>query len=198
MILRQAMWIALFVGFTGALTATGRPQAQPAKEIPVVLEYVDVPSTLEHAISRAQVIVRARVVDAQLRTRMSPGSSHPTVNTAYTLETVEVLKGDLNLPLPTEVLREGGDLVTDKGTMRYVERGYPVFQLREEYLLFLFWNEYLGTFQTAFGPDAAFRITPDSRLHAVGRGLLSKQQSDRDARDVGRRIRGIVDARRNK
>jgi hypothetical protein len=59
-------------------------------------------------------------------------------------------------------------------------------------------KEHLGTFQTAFGPDAAFRITPDSRLHALGRGPLSKQQSYHDARDVGSRIREIVAARRDK
>lgn len=198
MILSPVVWIALFTGFTGAVTSAGGPQGQAPTEVAIVLDYVDVPSTLEHATSRAQVIVRARIADAQLRTRMRPGASVPEVNTVYKLDIVEVLKRDPQVPLPTEVLRAGGDLVTAKGTKRFVEEGFPVFQPKEEYLLFLFWNEYLGTFQMAFGPDAAFRITQDSRLHPLGRGPLSKQQSDHNARDVGSRIRQIDAATRNK
>jgi hypothetical protein len=124
-----------------------------------------VPTTLEDATSRAQVVVRARIAGAQLRERVRPGASVPDVRTAYKLDNVEVIKRDLQLPLPTEVLRAGGDRVTNQGTQRFVEEGFPVFQPKEEYLLFLFWNEYLGTYEMAFGPDAAFRITPDGRLH---------------------------------
>jgi hypothetical protein len=90
------------------------------------------------------------------------------------------------------VLRTGGDLVTDNGTDRYVEDAFPVFEPNQEYLLFLFWNSYLGAYEMAFGPDAAFQVGPDGGLHGLGHSFLSKQQADLPVAHIEILIREIV------
>jgi hypothetical protein len=182
--------------FLAAFTASGDSPQNIVREVPVIVDYVEAPKTLEDAIARADVIVRARILDAQFRTRRDVSVSG--VRTAYELDIVEVLKQDPQVPLPTEVLRTGGDLVTDKGTRRYVEEGFPLFQPKQEYLLFLFWNNYLGTYEMAFGPDAAFQVGPDGGLHGLGRSLLSKQEANLPAAHMGNVIREIVAKRGNK
>jgi len=184
------VWISLLAGFAAAVTAQGEAQRQPAEEMPLIVDYVNVPHTLQDAVSRAHVIVRARVSDPQVRTRTLGGGAVPdVVNTVFTLDVIDVLKQAVGMPAPTEVLREGGELVTEKGTRRVVEDGFPMFDAKEEYLLFLYWNDYLGIYQPAFGPDAAFQITPAGLLKSVGHGPLSKLESGRDAVEVGDRIR---------
>jgi len=182
--------IVLLVGVAAAGAAQGGAKRQAAEEVPMVVDYVNVPTTLEDAVSRAHAIVRARVSDPQVRARTVNESSIATVvNTVFRLNVVDVLKQPVGMPEPEEVLREGGELVTEKGTRRVVEDGFPMFDTNDEYLLFLFWNDYLGIYQPAFGPDAAFRITPDGLLKGLGQGPLSKLESGRDALDVEDRIR---------
>jgi hypothetical protein len=111
------------------------------------------------------------------------------VNTVFKLDVIEVLKQPVGMPAPTEVLRAGGEMLTEKGARRVVEEGFPMFDAREEYLLFLSWNDYLGIYQPAFGPDAAFRITPAGLLESLGEGPLSKLESGRDVLEVEDRIR---------
>jgi len=188
----QCVWIALVAAFAVAFGADAGAQRQPASEVPVVVDYVNLPSTLEDAVSRADVIVRARVSDPQVRTRTPGGSAVPNVvvvNTVFKLDVIDLLKRREGTPDPKEVMREGGELVTDKGARRFVEDAFPMFDTNEEYLLFLFWNDYLGTYQPAFGPDAAFRITPEGLLKGLGHGPLAKRESGRGALEVGDRIR---------
>jgi hypothetical protein len=114
------------------------------------------------------------------------------VRTAHKLEIIEVLKRSPELPPPSEVLRYGGDLVSASGTTRYVEEGFPAFEPRQEYLLFLYWNDVLKTYEMAFGPDAAFRLATDGRLEALGRGALAREQNQRDVREVEAQIRTLA------
>ena len=180
------------------LAAAGVSQQTSVKEVPLVVNYAVKPSTLERATAGAHAIVRARVVGSQFRDLREPGAPVPMVNTAYALNVVEVLKRDPHLPVPTEVVRSGGDLETDEGIRRYVEEGFPAFQPGDEYLLFLYWNENLAAYQMFFGADGAYRVTPDNRLHALGRGLLAQRYTGQDAREVANRIRQIAAGRRHK
>lgn len=189
MIARQVMATALFMA---VLPAVGVSQQKPITEVPMELLYVEKSTTLERATARATAIVRARIVDSQVRTRMEPGVPYPFVSTAYALNVIEVLKRDPQLPIPTEVLRPGGDLETDRGIRRYVEEGFPAFQPGDEYLLFLYWHDNTATYHMISGADSAYRITPDDRLHGLGRGVLARRYLGRDARDVIGRIREIV------
>jgi hypothetical protein len=182
--------------FLAAFTAYGGSPQSVVKEVPVIVEYVEAPKTLDDAIARAQAVVRARILGAQFRTPRDKSGSD--VRTAYKLDIVEVLKQDPQLPPATEVLRTGGDLVTDKGTRRFVEEAFPLFEPKQEYLLFLAWNSYLGAYEMAFGPDAAFQVAPNGGLHGLGRSLLSKQQADLPAAHIGTLIREIVAKRGNK
>jgi len=136
------------------LAAAGVSQQKPVKEVPLVINYAVKPITLERATARAHAVVRARVVGSQFRDLREPGVPVPNMNTVYALNVVEVLKRDPNLPVPTQVVRSGGDLETDEGIRRYVEDGFPAFQPGEEYLLFLYWNENLATYQMFFGVTA--------------------------------------------
>jgi hypothetical protein len=104
--------------FLAAFTAYGRSPQNVVKEVAVIVDYVEAPTTLEDAIARAQAVVRARILGAQFRTPRDKSGSD--VRTAYKLDIVEVLKQDLQLPPATEVLRTGGD----KGTRRFVEDGF--------------------------------------------------------------------------
>ena len=174
------------------LAAAGVSQQKPVKEVPLVINYAVKPITLERATARAHAVVRARVVGSQFRDLREPGVPVPNMNTVYALNVVEVLKRDPNLPVPTQVVRSGGDLETDEGIRRYVEDGFPAFQPGEEYLLFLYWNKNLATYQMSFGVDGAYRITPENRLHALGRGVLAQRYTGQDAREVADRIREIA------
>lgn len=89
--------------------------------MPIELLYVEKSTTFERATARATAIVRARVVDSQIRTEIEPGAPFPVVSTAYALDVIEVLKRDPPSAVPTEVLRPGGDLETDQGIRRYFE-----------------------------------------------------------------------------
>ena len=180
------------------LAAVGVSQQKSVTELAVIVEYVEKPATLERATARAHAIVRARVVGSQFKDLREPGAPVPDVNTAYALNVVEVLKRDPHLPVPTEVVRPGGDLETDQGIRRYVEEGFPGFQPGHEYLLFLYWNENLATYHMISGADSAYRITPDNRLHGMGRGLLAQRSRGQDAREVANRIREIAAGRRDK
>jgi hypothetical protein len=175
------------------MAAVGVSQQKSATELAIVVEYREKPTTLERATARAHAVVRARVVGSQFRKLLEPSAAITHVNTAYGLKVVEVLKQNPQLPIPTEVLRPGGDLETDQGIQRFVEEGFPAFQPGDEYLLFLYWNESLAAYQMISGADSAYRITPDNRLHGLGRGLLAQRYTGQDAREVANRIRDIAD-----
>jgi hypothetical protein len=187
--LASSIGVSVGLSVVWTTAAVNSFQGQPTTEEEIVVCYVDVPSTLDGGTSKAHAIVRARLGDAEVRTRLSPS---PVVYTAHTLEIVEVLKGHPRYPIPFEVLRHGGDLVTSNGTKRFVERAFPAFEAGAEYLLFLYWNDYLKTYEPAFGPDAAFRVAPDGRLQALGRGDIGGQHDRLDVGDVSARIRQIA------
>lgn len=162
--------------------------SQAATVVEMNLDYVDIPDTLEQGTSKAHAIVRARLGDAEVRTEARPA---PVVRSVYKLEVLEALKRSPELPPPSEVLRHGGDLVSASGTTRYVEEGFPAFEPRQEYLLFLYWNDYLKAYEMAFGPNAAFRISSDGRLQALGREPVAQQLNERDVREVEAQIRKL-------
>jgi hypothetical protein len=194
---RQVAAISLLIAvLAGAAAAVGVSQQKSVKEVPLIINYAERPRTLEGATARAHAIVRARVVGSQFRQRIERPDAPPAVSTACALKVLEVLKRDPQLPIPTEVLREGGDLETDKGTLRIVEEGFPAFQPGDEYLLFLYWNENLAAYQMIFGVDGAYRITPDNRVHGLGRGVLAQRYTGQNAREVADRVREIAAARR--
>lgn len=195
MILRQVVAITLLMPL---LVAVGIAQQKPVKEVPIIINYAAKPTTVESATARAHAIVRARIVGSQFRDLKRPDAPYPDMFTAYQLNLVEVLKRDPHLPVPTEVLRPGGDFETDQGIKRYVEEGFPAFQPGDEYLLFLYWNENLATYQMIFGVDGAYRITPDNRLHGLGRGVLAQRYTGQGAREIGNRIREIAAGKRDK
>jgi len=120
------------------------------------------------------------------------------VNTVYTLDIVEVLEQDVRLPVPTEVLRPGGDVETIEGIQRVVEQDFPPFEPGAEYLLFLYWNENPGRYHVSSGSAGAFRIPPRDRLYGFGPGELAKQYLGQDAGQVVSRIRELVAVRRVK
>jgi hypothetical protein len=199
MLHRQVAAISLIIAvLAGAAAAVSVSQQKPVEEVPVIIEYAEPPRTLEDATARAHAIVRARVVGSQFRQRRVRPDVPPDVNTAYALKALDVLKRDPQLPIPTEVLREGGDRETDQGILRYVEEGFPAFHPGDEYLLFLYWNENLAAYQMIFGVDGAYRITSDNRVHGLGRSVLARQHTGRDAREVANRIREIATGRRDK
>jgi hypothetical protein len=121
-----------------AAAAVGASQQKPVQEVPLILNYAAKPAALEDATARAHAIVRARIVGSQFRQRHDRPDVPPDANTAYALKALEVLKRDPQLPIPTEVLREGGDIETDYGTLRIVEQDFPAFRPGDEYLLFLY------------------------------------------------------------
>jgi hypothetical protein len=82
--------------------------------------------------------------------------------------------------------------VTVEGPTRYVEDGFPAFDTGAEYLLFLYWNDVLEAHETAFGPDAAFRIDAGGRLQALGRGPVARQLHRLDVSEVGRYISELL------
>lgn len=190
---RQVAAISLLTAvLPGAPAAIGVSQQKSVKEVPLIIEYFESPRTLERATVDAHAIVRARVVGSQFRQRRERPDAPPDVSTAYALKVLEVLKRDPRLPIPTEVLRAGGDLETDQGTLRIVEEGFPAFQPGDEYLLFLHWNENLAAYQMFFGVEGAYRITSDNRIHGLGRGVLAKQHTGQKADEVADRIREIA------
>jgi hypothetical protein len=197
MIPRQVGAITLLMALLAAV-GVSQQKSVKVREVPLVVNYAAKPITLERATAGAHAIVRARVVGSQFRDLREPGAPVANVNTAYALNVVEVLKRDPHLPLPTEVVRPGGDLETDQGILRIVEEGFPAFQPGDEYLLFLYWNENLATYQMFFGADGAYRVTPDNRLDGLGRGLLAQQYRGQDGREVANRIREIAAGRRDK
>ena len=190
---RHIAAISLLIAvLAGTAAAVGVSQQKPVKEVPLIVCYAATPRTLEGATARADAIVRAQVVSSQFRPRRERPDAPPDVRTAYALKVLEVLKRDPQLPIPAEVLREGGDLETDEGIRRYVEDGFPAFQPGHEYLLFLWWNENSAAYQMFFGVDGAYHITPDNRVQGLGRGVLAKQYTGENARQVADRIRAIA------
>lgn len=187
-----AMSLLMAILVAGAAAAVGVSQQKSVKEVPLIMNYAERPRTLEDATARAHAIVRARVVGSQFRRRRERPDAPADVNTAYGLNVLEVLKRDPRLPIPTEVLREGGDLETAEGILTIVEEGFPAFQPGDEYLLFLYWNANLRAYQMIFGVDGAYRVTPDNRIHGLGRGVLAKQYTGQNAREVADRIRQIA------
>jgi hypothetical protein len=69
MVSRRCVWIVLLTGFGTAVAARGGAQRQAVEEVPLIVDYVTPPSTLEAAVARAHAIVRARVSNPQVRTR---------------------------------------------------------------------------------------------------------------------------------
>jgi sucrose-6-phosphate hydrolase SacC (GH32 family) len=173
----------------GTVRAAENSQASPAAAVPLVVDYVDIPHTLEQGTAKAHAVVRARIGDAEVRTDARPA---PVVHTAYTLENIEVLKRSPESPPPSEVLRHGGELVSASGTTRFVEDGFPPFEAKQEYLLFLYWNDVLKTYEMAFGPSAAFRIASDGRLQALGREPVAQALNQRDVREVATEIKRLA------
>jgi hypothetical protein len=196
MTLTQLLYVALFLGDPGIEDAIGASQMRQVSEEPIIIDYVPPPATLEEAIARAHVVVRARIAGAESPKRGEGSSPAFDVRTAYKLDIVEVLKSDAGMAPPVEVVRYGGDLQTEKGARRVVEEDFPAFGQGNEYLVFLFWNDYLKVYEPAFGPDAAFQVAGDGRLQAIGRSMLSQQQAHKSTRDVRSRIREIAAAGR--
>jgi hypothetical protein len=182
----------LIAVLAGATAAVGVSQLKSVKEVPLIMNYAEGPRTLEDATARAHAIFLARVVGSQFRTSKERPEAPPHVNTAYALKVLEVLKRDPQLPIPTEVLREGGDLETDEGILRIVEQDFPAFHPGDEYLLFLYWNENIAAYQMIFGVEGVYRITPDNRVHGLGRGVLAKQYNGQNAREIAARIRKLA------
>ena len=196
MTLTQVLCVVLFLGYPGIADAIGASQMRQVSEEPIIIDYVPPPTTLEEASSRAHVVVRARTAGAGSRKRGEGSSPAFDVRTAYKVDIGEVLKSDAGMVPPVEVLRYGGDLLTEKGARRVIEADFPAFGQGSEYRLFLFWNDYVKVYEPAFGPDAACQVAGDGRLQAIGRSMLSQQQAHKSTRDVGSRIREIAAAGR--
>jgi hypothetical protein len=121
----QVMCIAVVIS-ASTLGETSQDKT-PAENL--IIDYVSVPNTLEEAVERSHVIVRAQVIGSGYRKHAHPtDSSIADAYTAYSLRILETLKSDSKVPFPDEVLRFGGELVTDKGVQRSVEQGFPKFE----------------------------------------------------------------------
>jgi len=69
-----SMQVAATAVFLAAITTTGFPQQKPVTESPLIIEYFDVPATLEDATARADAIVRARSCRPPVPYASAPGA----------------------------------------------------------------------------------------------------------------------------
>jgi hypothetical protein len=196
MVLCQAFWIGLAIG---TITVGQAGQEKPPIDVSsMVVEYLPPPNSLEEAVSRSDAIVRVRVRSLKYVERVEQGSPVADTHTVYSLLLTDVIKTAPTRPLPTEVWRMGGDVVTNRGIKRILEQDFPAFEIGSEYVLFLIWNQHLGAYQIAFGPNAAFQITVDDRIHALGNAALARRYHGGTARELSSSIRQILKPRLNK
>jgi hypothetical protein len=136
----------------------------------VIVDYAEPPASTEAELfSSAVVVVRGRVEAKTIESEPGPTTS------VYSLRIVEVLKGggQYSVGGVIDVHRHGGFDATT------LDRDFPPFDVGDEVVLFLERGKN-GWYWPRNGPDSAFKLDADGRIHAYGRsGTVSKRHASR-------------------
>ncbi len=136
----------------------------------VIVDYAEPPASTEAELfSKAVVVLRGRVEDRRMESGAGPTTS------VYTMQILELLKdsGQHSVGGRIEVHRHGG---FDARTRNL---DFPPFEVGDEVVVFLERGNN-GWYWPRNGPDSAFKLTTDGRVHAYGHlGAVSKRHAGR-------------------
>jgi hypothetical protein len=177
-------------GTAGGLQA---PQdlAKPVQTDVIYTRFYGPPDSLSEMITKADAVVRGRIVGAaplDLDLDQVRGGRVMTVYRFAVLEIMHTVGGHIVDPHQIVILREGGQRDRGSFIQRVVQDGFPPFEHGHEYLVFLRWDAGKSAWLPAFGPDSVVDLQ-GGRVESPGSAKITSSQKGRLAADYLKSIR---------
>lgn len=172
----------LFAGLAFVAVAAGNPLAQSSDStLPIFVDYVSPPpERLAQLAAAADGVVVVRVDSVTFESPIDQRSQRARDLTNYSLHIVATLKPHAMLP-PNEgtlqLSRAGGQHAEGGRIVRSAVQGFEEFRTSGEYVLFLNWNQRIGAFDIAYGPNGSYELLLSGSVRPLGQATVALAQA---------------------